>query len=208
MPSSVFNLDEQNANVDSRIVAALERISTAFRVLLWNECKEYSLSPIQVQVLIFLLYHVSDKTTISYLSKEFNLTKPTISDAVKSLEQKELIRKKTSTDTRSYTIYLTPKGKSIAQNAASFANEIKNPVERLSAQQKESLLLGLTGVIQHLNKAGIVTVQRMCQTCIHYKTNHKGHAHFCSLVKAGLEFSDLRIDCPEHQAALAEEAWS
>lgn len=61
MNKSPFDLSHQNLTVDSKIVAALERISQAFRVLLWNESKELSLSPIQIQVLIFLLYHSDEK---------------------------------------------------------------------------------------------------------------------------------------------------
>ena len=57
MSKSDFDLVHQNQNVESKIVAALERISQAFRVLLWQESKEFSLTPIQVQVLIFLLHH-------------------------------------------------------------------------------------------------------------------------------------------------------
>ena len=54
MEKSSFHLTEQNQKIESRIVVALERISEAFRVLLWNESKENSLSPIQIQILIFI----------------------------------------------------------------------------------------------------------------------------------------------------------
>ena len=86
---SVFNLDNQNAGLNSKIVAGLERLSQAFRTLLWEKAKEFGLSPIQIQVLIFIHYHSKEKSTVSYLAQEFNLTKPTISDAIKALEQKK-----------------------------------------------------------------------------------------------------------------------
>ncbi|WP_204332902.1 MarR family winged helix-turn-helix transcriptional regulator, partial [Klebsiella pneumoniae] len=73
------------------------------------------MNPTQVQVLIFLLYHDKEKRKVSYLAAEFNMTKATISDTIKSLEQKDLIEKEyEETDTRSYTIHLTKKGKTIA----------------------------------------------------------------------------------------------
>ena len=86
MKKSVFDLDHQNASVESRIVASLERVSQAFRVLLWNESKEFSLSPIQIQVLIFLLHHSDEKRKVSYLADEFNMTKATISDTVLNVD--------------------------------------------------------------------------------------------------------------------------
>ena len=93
MNKSVFDLDHQNSSIESKIVASLERVSEAFRVLLWNESKHFSLSPIQVQVLIFLLNHSSQKRKVSYIADEFNMTKATISDTIKTLEQKSLISK-------------------------------------------------------------------------------------------------------------------
>jgi DNA-binding MarR family transcriptional regulator len=112
---SAFDLTHQNSNIESKIVASLERVSQAFRVLLWNESKEFSLSPIQIQVLIFLLHHTEEKCKVSYLADEFNMTKATISDTIKTLEQKQLIRKEYELhDTRSFIIHLTNMGKKIA----------------------------------------------------------------------------------------------
>lgn len=203
MDESPFNINHQNKNVDSRIIAALERISQAFRVLLWNEGKELSLSPIQIQVLIFLLYHSDEKRKVSYLANEFNMTKATISDTIKSLEQKKLIRKTYEQhDTRSYVIHLTKKGSEIAGKTASFTSQIRIPITKLNSDDKENLLLSLMGVIQYLNKTGVITIQRMCVTCVHYKAAHGKQSHFCQLLNKSLENSELRIDCPEHQIEL------
>ena len=90
---SVFNLTEQNFNLESKIVAGLERLSQVFRILLWEKAKENNLSPIQIQILNFVQHHSIEKNTVSYLAQEFNITKSTISDAVKVLEQKNLIKK-------------------------------------------------------------------------------------------------------------------
>ncbi|AFD06123.1 MarR family winged helix-turn-helix transcriptional regulator [Solitalea canadensis] len=200
MNKSPFDLSHQNLTVDSKIVAALERISQAFRVLLWNESKELSLSPIQIQVLIFLLYHSDEKRKVSYMAHEFNMTKATISDSIKSLEQKELISKEYEQhDTRSYIIHLTPKGKELAEQTALFTNEIQTPVNKLLPDDKENLLLSLLNIISHLNKTGVITIQRMCMSCRHYKTNYNGEAHFCALLNTKLETSELRVDCPEHE---------
>lgn len=52
---SDFDLNQQIQSTESKIVASLERIAQAFRVLLWQESKEFALSPIQVQLLIFFV---------------------------------------------------------------------------------------------------------------------------------------------------------
>ncbi len=200
MKKSAFDLEHQNSSIESKIVASLERVSQAFRVLLWNESKEFSLSPIQVQVLIFLLTHSDEKRKVSYLADEFNMTKATISDTVKTLEQKLLIQKEYEQhDTRSYIINLTKKGKAIAEQTSLFAKQIQVPIDKLNATDKENLLLSLLDIIHHLNKAGIITIQRMCFTCHFYKANKNGQEHFCGLLNTKLADTELRIDCAEHK---------
>ena len=200
MKKSAFDLAHQNSSIESKIVAALERVSQAFRVLLWNESKEHSLSPIQVQVLIFLLHHSDQMRKVSYLADEFNMTKATISDTVKTLEQKLFIRKEYEQhDTRSYIIHLTKKGKDIAEQTSLFAKEIQIPIDKLHTTDKENLLLSLLDIINHLNKAGVITIQRMCFTCHFYKASKNGQGHFCNLLNSTLADNELRIDCPEHK---------
>ena len=72
------------------------------------------------------------------------------------------------------------------------------PIEKLHPTDKENILLGLLDIIQHLNKSGVITIQRMCFTCHFYKTNKNGKEHFCGLLNTKLADSELRIDCPEH----------
>ena len=199
MSKSAFDLSHQNQSTESKIIASLERISQAFRVLLWNESKEHALSPIQVQVLIFLLFHSEEKRKVSYLAEEFNMTKATISDTIKTLEQKELIKKEQDPDdTRSYVVQLTEKGKLMANQTALFTEQLHMPIDKLHAEDKENLLLSLIGIIQHLNKTGVISIQRMCLTCSHFVKAEKGEQAFCKLLNQDLATEDLRIDCPEH----------
>ncbi|MEZ5039519.1 MAG: MarR family winged helix-turn-helix transcriptional regulator [Saprospiraceae bacterium] len=198
MKHSSFNINEQNQKIESRIVVALERISEAFRVLLWNESKENSLSPIQIQILIFIHFHALEKCKVGYLADEFNMTKATISDSVRVLLAKELVTKETDPiDTRSYSLSLTDEGKNIAKKASFFASSIEQPIEKLTQEQKTIMLSGLLKLIYDLNKSGIITIQRMCFTCSFY--NADNGIHYCKLLKTKLAESEIRVDCPEHE---------
>jgi DNA-binding MarR family transcriptional regulator len=201
MNESPFNPEHQNRHTDSRIVAALERISEVFRVLLWNESKESGLSPIQIQILIHLHFFPERYHRITMLANEFNLTKATVSDSVRMLEEKGLVKKTADeTDSRSMVLRLTAKGEKLASQFSLFASEIEKPVSRLSPGDKESLLNSLLQVIDHLNRAGIINVQRMCFSCTHY--HKKGQTgHFCSLMNKSLQTSDIRLNCLEYEAA-------
>ena len=198
MTKSSFHLTEQNQKIESRIVVALERISEAFRVLLWNESKENLLSPIQIQILIFIHFHSLEKCKVGYLADEFNMTKATISDSIKVLLAKELVAKEIDpNDSRSYTLSLTYEGKKIAEKSSLFASSIEKPIEKLTQEQKTIMLKGLLNLIYDLNKSGIITIQRMCFTCSFYKT--ESGVHYCNLLKTKLTESEIRVDCPEHE---------
>ncbi|MBA6156465.1 winged helix-turn-helix transcriptional regulator [Tenacibaculum sp. S7007] len=194
---SSFNLKEQENNIDNKIVVALERISEAFKVLLWKESKENSLSPIQIQVLIFLLFHSEEKCKVSYLADEFNLTKATISDSIRVLHNKELIFKAyNETDSRSYTIQLSTKGRGIAKKSAYFTTSIEKPIQQFSEEQKEVVFSSLLQMIKSLNTSGVITLQRMCFSCTNYKLQN--NQHFCTLLQSNLQDSELRVDCEDH----------
>lgn len=106
------SFDIGNQSIESRIVVALERVSEAFRVLLWNESKENSLSPIQIQILIFIHFHSLEKCKVGYLANEFNMTKATISDSVRVLLSKAFVTKKQTLSTQEvFPFHLLTKGK-------------------------------------------------------------------------------------------------
>lgn len=197
MTPSSFDVNRQNQHIESKIVVALERISEAFRVLLWQESKDNALSPIQNQILIFLLFHPAEKCRVGYLAQEFNMTKATISDAIKVLLQKNLVEKQNDLqDSRSFSLLLTEGGKAFAQKSAAFAQAIEKPLYQLSDDNKATVLLSLLNVIEKLNQEGIITIQRMCFSCRFYQNTEGGH--YCRFLEKPLKNSELRVDCVEY----------
>jgi len=196
MEKSLFNLENQ-ASINNKIVVGLERISEAFKVLLWEQAKTVGLSPIQIQILIFTAHHKLALCNVSYLAKEFNVTKPTISDAVRILAQKELIEKVYSTtDNRSYSIIPSLKGTAILKTVANFAHPIQQQLQHISDAETTALYKALTQLIHRLTTTNILTVQRSCFGCSYYQK--KGKEHFCNLLNFTLEDTAIRLDCPEY----------
>lgn len=195
-----FDPDVQNNTADALILAALERIGESFRVLLWEQAKEYGLSPIQVQSLIFLHTHDNSKATITALAKEYNVTKATMSDVIKVLSGKKLVVKKNDpTDSRIQLLRLTAQGKKIAEATGGFAQTLQKHISQLSSAQKSGLKTILLDLIHHLYREKIITVQRMCFTCAHF--SETGSKQFCHLLNIQLKPEQLRLDCPEHTVA-------
>ncbi|GAB4246524.1 MAG: hypothetical protein Kow0027_07680 [Saprospiraceae bacterium] len=203
MNRSVFELDYQNQDPDSKIVSALERIGSAFRALLWKDSLPLAISPIQAQILIFVLTHKDVYCTVSYLASEFNMTKPTLSEAVRSLESKGLVQKvPLPKDRRILTIHLTEEGEKTAALASQYTATTLNVVKNLGPGcDKENLLLTLIELINQFQQLGIISVQRMCFNCSHYRKDHDGHPHYCQLLGQALANTELRIDCPEFEEA-------
>lgn len=188
-----------DSSTDDKIVDSLEKVAQAIRVLLWNQSKEHALSPLQVQILLYLLRQRPENRKVSALAAEFDMSKATISDTVKTLGQKGLIiREREEKDTRSFVIHLTERGRQIAETTSVFARQIRTPIRNMPQSDKENFLLSLMDIIRHLNRAGVITVQRMCATCAHYSPPEAGRLHFCNLLNQELHATDLRIDCPEH----------
>ena len=184
--------------LNHKIIQALERISKAFRVLLWEESKKYGISPIQIQILIFCLTHKQEMLKVSFLAKEFDLTKATVSDSVKVLLKKELIQKIPDTyDSRSYAIALTPKGRDIAKNINHFTKDLDTAVNSIGDVHKGGFLKSLLDIIHSLNKNEVISTQRMCLTCCHY--DNKNGEHFCHFLNSKLHNNELQIDCPDHK---------
>jgi DNA-binding MarR family transcriptional regulator len=198
MDNIPFHPDAQNSSNAALILAALERVGESFRVMLWEQAKAYGLSPIQVQSLIFLHTHDEALATVTYLSKEFNVTKATMSDVIKVLTEKKLvIRKDNPSDSRAQVLKLTLQGKKVAAAAGSFANSMLSQILQLTDRQQTEIKTILLNLIYQLYKEKIITMQRMCFTCIHFSTaNNK---HFCNLLKIPLTPDHLRLDCPEHE---------
>lgn len=196
--TSVFDLNQQSTNIDSKIVVALEKVSEIFRTLQWQYAQPNNISPVQLQIMVFIRYHNEELCTVGNLAKNFNITKATVSDSVKTLLKKNLIQKKIdAADSRSFRLGLTSGGEDMIEQIERYPEAIQTPVQELDIQKKEAMLDGLMGVIHELYLGGTIETQRMCFTCSHYKGDYKT-SHQCNLLKKKLPQKSLRLDCPEH----------
>lgn len=102
-------------NIDHQLVRAIARLTQICRALQIQDGKSSGLSPIQVQILIYLDQHPGTNHTLSDLVMEFHSTKASLSESVQNLLVKKLISKKPGkADRRSQLISLTSRGKKLA----------------------------------------------------------------------------------------------
>ncbi|MGF1671407.1 MAG: MarR family transcriptional regulator, partial [Balneolaceae bacterium] len=81
-----------------------------------------------------------------------------------------------------------------------FANRIKEEIDPLPLGNKKIVLESLLNIIYSLQRADIISVDRMCYQCRYFlRSNDPGQPHYCRLLETSLTKSDLRIDCPEFE---------
>lgn len=136
-------------DLDDAVIDGLGQITKAFRMLLSEQARKHDLSPLQVQLLIYL--QQEGDMRVSNLAQHFGLTKATISEAVKSLESKNIIGKhKDPADARSYAIRLTEWGADIAHIASFYTEPLRRIIAPVAMQEKEILLKNIQGILRKL----------------------------------------------------------
>ncbi len=183
----------------SKVTYGMERIAEAIQALLWEKAKVYGLSPIQIKILFFVANHKASLCHVSHLAREFNLTKPTISDAVRVLHKKGWMEKDhSSSDSRSYTLFLTPEGKQLIEELNDYTDPVGKALEQLDPANVEQLYTTLLQIIDRLNRKGVLQVQRTCLGCRFHE--RRSEDHFCHFLQSSLNTSDLQVDCEDFEA--------
>jgi DNA-binding MarR family transcriptional regulator len=200
-----FDPSSQHGDVDKKIVAALDRISQAYRVLLQEEAQGRSLSPIQARFLVHLLHHRDELGRVGRLAEEFGLSRATVSDAVRTLESKGLVRRELwPRDGRVASLKLTPAGEEAAAGLSGWTAVVEEQLGAFAPEEKEAVMRFLMRLISALQGEGVISLARMCITCRFFRPDtHPGSAspHHCALLDQPLSGAGLRTDCPEHEPA-------
>lgn len=190
-----------NTNSAQTTFSALERLGEAIRAQQWTMAKQHGLSPLQLNILLFLNRHRPDLRKHAVLADEFMLTRPTISEATRSLERKKLIFRETDErDSRSSFLHLTAQGEDLARKLDHYPESFVDTIQQIPEQELQALNANLFPLLYQLIQAQLVAPARMCFTCQHYDGNRKDQ-HQCRLLNQMLSNDLLRLDCPEHEAA-------
>jgi DNA-binding MarR family transcriptional regulator len=186
-------------DVDAKLAAALERAGQALRVQMWGEAKRHGLSPTQLQVLLRLRADPPARRRIGALAAELDVTHPTVSDAVAVLCRKGLVER--DAPSRKAALALSARGRRLAGELAGWDGRTRAQLATLPAPDKEAALRLLLDLIAGLQRAGAITVARMCVTCRFFRRDaHPDPAqpHHCALLDAPMGTGELRVDCAEH----------
>jgi DNA-binding MarR family transcriptional regulator len=207
MPEPGAALPPGSRDLDTKLVAALERIGQALRVELRELAAEEGLTPTQAQILLRLGAESPPRRRVGALAQALDVRQPTISDAVAALERKGLVeRGRDRADARAASLRLTARGRAVGDRLAAWDERSRAELLRLPRKAREESLGLLLDLIAGLQRAGVVGVARTCPTCRFFRFGahpHPVRPHHCALLDVPLGAGDLRLDCPEHEQRAA-----
>ena len=186
--SYIFHLDEKLSE-ESAILASLERLAEVFRINLWENNQSRGLSSLQLRILIYLDMNKKEINTVSHLTKEFTLTKSTISSSISTLEKKGYIKKiKDLDDMRISKIVLSDKGIQTVGEITSLSNKIKDILLTIDKNEKSTLLKTLLDLISKLQQKDVIPMEGMCFSCgFCVQFGEKNKSPFCKLLEKPLK---------------------
>ncbi|MFO0773070.1 MAG: MarR family winged helix-turn-helix transcriptional regulator [Nitrospiraceae bacterium] len=192
------------SSVQDRVTAGLAKVAMAIKSRAWRERGREWLPPLQAQTLRLLQQRRPTAMTVSALAAELAVTMPTVSEMLRVLISKHLVKKtQSTTDHRVYLIELTTKGTREASRLAEWPY-LRAATTELSDDEQVTMLRGVVKVIRGLQQQGEIRTARLCVTCQYFRPHqHAGQdkPHHCDFVDAPFGDAALRIDCADHVPA-------
>lgn len=186
-----------------RIAAALARVETVMRAQEQKAANATGLSPLQLRVLEAL--DRSSNLRVGALARELMVTTGTVSAAISVLQAKGLVTKQSDPEEhRAVVISLSAKARRRMTKLSSWPTELLEPVvEDLGEREAGDLLASLLRALHAIERRGWIDPVRMCFHCEYFQP-WKGSGdrpHRCELMGKSIGSADLRVDCPEFEAA-------
>jgi len=195
--------------LDRRVTVGLAKIGIALKQQAWAEAGERGLNPTQGQVLALLRANPGG-LRLGALAEQLGVTAATTSDSVTALQRKGLVSKEPiAGDGRGVVVRLTPTGNREAAAAAAWPDFLLEAVGELSAAEQAAFLRAVVTMIRTLQEKGRIPVARMCVSCRFFRPfthDDPVRPHHCAFVDAPFGDGELRLDCPDHQTAPADQA--
>lgn len=190
---------------EEQLLIGLSRLGQALRLGALGSAGDARISPLQADI----LRHVAGNPPACRqgdLVAALASTAPTISDAVRSLVVKGLLeRTRDLADARTVNLVLTPAGHAEAERLSVVPAPLRAALAALTPTDVAGMLRGTATMIRVLQEHRAIPVSRTCVTCRFYRPADSAdpeRPHHCDYVGADFADAQLRLDCPEHEAAV------
>lgn len=175
----------------------LERLNNLLRMEVRTFGLKYGLLPVQIEALTYLTRCNRYSDTPQAVTEYLGLTKGTVSQSLKVLEQKGFLKKHQDTDDKRIT-HLTPtvKGRKLIEQSFP-AKSLKSALAKMKSLpvgELEESLRTLLREMQHINNRNTFAA---CHTCRFNEQHPKGY--MCGLTKEPLSEREIQLICREHE---------
>ncbi len=175
----------------------LERLGNLIRADLRALCNEYDMRPVQLEALDFLTQCNRYSDTPQAVAEFLGLTKGTVSQTLKVLEQKGLLRKQgDARDKRLVHLKPTVKGLQLVNRAVP-AKSLVRGFEELSKPESQAVVEQLRCILHSVQRANGLKTFAPCHSCRFNQQRERDF--FCQLTQEPLTEKDVTLFCREHQ---------
>jgi DNA-binding MarR family transcriptional regulator len=180
------------------IYNSVERLGELLKVSARRAGAEHGLQPVQLEVLGYLSVCNRYSDTPMAVTEYLGQTKGTVSQTIKVLEKKALVRKEPDIkDKRMAHLKVTEQGRKLIRDnipTSLFVNACKNLSKTQQKEIEASLKLLLRSFIQSNTMKSFGT----CNSC-RYNAKKSDGSYFCNLLKEPLTDYDTTLICKEHE---------
>lgn len=193
----LFMADEKKESHD-----LIERLCNLVRADVRTICNEYGMRPVQLEALGFLTQCNRYSDTPQAVAEYLGLTKGTVSQTLKVLEKKGLLRKYSDAgDKRLVHLKPTASGRRLVKRAVP-APALMLGIEKLSNSEREVTVESLKVLLHSVQQANDLKTFAPCNTCRFNQKREGGF--FCELTQEPLAAQDIVLLCREHQYPIAK----
>ncbi len=178
------------------LMELLERLGLLLQTERRRQSSLHGLSEVHLALLHYLARCNRFSNTPRAVSEYLGITKGTISQSIKLLESRGLLRKRPDKeDRRIMRLALTRKGTALARSGS--ADAWHSVLARLPKDDLAVAARALQALLAGLQESNGYRTFLQCGTCRHLESTGSGHR--CGLTGQPLKASDLDRICMEHQ---------
>jgi DNA-binding MarR family transcriptional regulator len=175
----------------------VERLGNLLRADVRAACHEHGVRPVQLEALGYLTQCNRYSDTPQGVAEFLGLTKGTVSQTLKVLEQKGLLRKQDDArDKRVVHLKPTAKGQRLVERVVPSASLVQG-LGKLSKSERQATVDALRVLLRSIQKANDLKTFAPCHTC-RFNQKYEG-GFFCGLTREPLDDQDVTLLCREHQ---------
>ncbi len=177
----------------------LERLSNLLRMEMRSFGLQYGLQPVQLEALTYLTHCNRYSDSPQAVGEYLGLTKGTVSQSLKVLEKKGLLRKQQDQeDKRVVHLAPTAKGRKLVEQSIQ-AKGLESALGITHSSQGSDLQEVLRATLRTMQHQNNRKTFAACHTCRFNEQQKDGYV--CGLTKEPLSKKDIQLICREHQYA-------